>query len=299
MSKEAATPVEGEQKVEQTTTEKLFPDLVKSATPLPAQENAQVEGAEIKPEVQPPVATEPQTVDYLDSQAMSKKVKTKVDGIEGEATIEELIRGYQTAQHLSRIGQKIGEERRAIREEIGRLEQLRQPATQAEQPQAGQYDEIVMPYITPVIQENMRLRQAVDSLSVSLQPLAYQQNLDKIDADLKKDGKTDFKTYLPQIEAKILSMPQEQAVMYDTEIGFKLLYQEMKMNDLAKKPSIPDVRPKAPIVPIESATQPTNTTTKSALVKEYNEAVRRAKESSSSEDWGRVIQLKEEMAKSA
>jgi hypothetical protein len=62
---------------------------------------------------------------------MSLALPTKVDGEEGQATLRDLLRSYQTEQHLTRKGQKLAEDRKAFDAKRGQAEQELQARIQS------------------------------------------------------------------------------------------------------------------------------------------------------------------------
>ena len=84
----------------------------------------------VKPVEVKPSEDEALTLDSL----KGKKVKVKIDGVEKVVNAEDLWKGYQTDQHLSQKGQKIGEDLRALAVERARLATLQTPPPKVEVP---------------------------------------------------------------------------------------------------------------------------------------------------------------------
>lgn len=322
MTTTTATPEkkEGMQEEEVTIGKQLFPDAYgqPEATPpvTEPKENAKEEGAIIptpEPSVTPPAppveATPPPvTIDYLDLEAVKgKKAKLKVDGKEIEVPAEELIRNYQTWQHLSRVGQVLGEQKKSIKEELARLEQLRQP-TQAQE-EVNSWKEVVDPYIRPVNAEVEALKVQVTNLNEALRPTVIKSNVDRTDEMLKVKGLTDFKEYYPRIQNFILeNIPPDQLHQFDNQDTFVALYHEMKLEDMVKAPAksisktpivpVPTVPSSNIVPPIESSNASTNIETTSAIDKKIEVATAKAMASASSWDWAEVLRLRGEKATS-
>jgi len=290
---------------EPTIGEQLFPgayEQPKEETPEPTKpaENAKEEGAEI-PVPAPTVEAPPLTDNYLDTELLKgKKAKLKVDGQEIEVPAEELIRNYQTWQHLSRVGQKIGEQKRELNEEIARLEQLQQPPQQTQVDES--WGEVVNPFIKPVNSKIVELEATVKNLNEALRPTLIKSNVDRTDELMKSRGLTDFKDYYPKIQNFLLeNVAPEKLHEFDNQDTFIALYQEMKLQDIvnvqAKTPVIPQpvvsAKPK-PIPKVESSNASTNTEITSAIDKKLEAATEKAKASNSSWDWAEVFRLRDE-----
>lgn len=67
------------------------------------------------------------------------RVRYKVDGEDGEATLQELVKGYQTEAHVTRKSQRLEDERRALRETTSQREQELAGAIQ----QAGAFGQVM------------------------------------------------------------------------------------------------------------------------------------------------------------
>lgn len=296
---------------EMGTTKRLFgPDEAVNAEPEGAE--AQPETAEAsKPEptaearqrddsgkfVAANPATQTTTDDeYLSLEALGdKKVKAKVGGEEREITLREALKGYQTDQYLTHKGQRLAEEYRALQALKANQEPLKGVAPQAAAPDDDFYRE----YIAPHMEKQNRL---IESLAGELSnlksvtgPLEYQNNIAKVDADMKSQGYDDFAKYVPEIQQRILNMPVEQQVAYDTDWGFKSVYKDIKLAEykdvIGRKTDtkLPDQRHKPKLVSVEAGGgSPSGADDSLSTI---NAAKQKAQQSGRTSDWARVIEL--------
>lgn len=112
------------------------------ADDAPAPEKAEAESDEEKPEEtadddeakEPPINSIEELAKAMDvdpSEVMRLKLKTKIDGEEGEVTLADLVKSYQIEGHLSRKGSRLAEERQTF--ERSRQEAEAQIKQRAEQ----------------------------------------------------------------------------------------------------------------------------------------------------------------------
>ena len=75
------------------------------------------------------------------------KVPVKIDGEEGEVDLQELVKGYQTSQHLSKKGRELAEERKAFEaERKTELEKVKETATVLSAQSAMRENELATEY---------------------------------------------------------------------------------------------------------------------------------------------------------
>jgi len=112
--------------------------------------------------------TEPEaeTVDYLDvGEYGTKKLKTKVDGVEGEVSIADLLKSHQLEKHLTQKGQQLAEQQRMFQAQQQQFfQQMQMQQQQMQQPQPETEDQ----YLT---EEKKRIK-----LVTQRQDLIEQQN---------------------------------------------------------------------------------------------------------------------------
>lgn len=282
--KEKATPDEGTPKDESEligTSADLFPDLMEDQSRALVEPNPKTEEPEPKsePESEPEVEQEieakeePVEPEYFDLDSFKdKKVKVKIDGVEGEATLQDLIKGYQTDRHLTQKGQKIAEERRKLEEFKAEMLKEREKKTESEI-----NDD---PYLSKIISMiDKKLDERTTPLLNWQLESQYEKNLRLLDNDMKSQGFNDFMKYWPEIEPEIQTLPPQSQAMVA-----KSLYFEKKFKEKPESKISPDARPKPKVTPVESSTTPTNISDTS-----YQEAFNKAKETG---DWSEVYKLK-------
>jgi hypothetical protein len=219
------------------------------------------------PETQPPPpepAPQPTAEEFIDLEKLqSRKVKTVIDGEERVVSLADVVRNYQTDQHLGRVGHMIGEQRRQLAEERRQLESMR-PSSPTPQRQRDPYDGAdesqADPRIEKMMRENESLRHQVSQMMTALQPTMFETARSRVDNELKSQGFTDFLDYIPKIDAHVAGVKDENLFRYyNTPEGAKALYFQMKARDLTKAPTPPKdnnnfERPKPPIVKIDGGT---------------------------------------------
>jgi hypothetical protein len=283
-----STPDSGmiEKSPDLSTTARLFPDYMEEDTPLPIKEEQAPPVQKEETSVEEPPVTEPK---YLTPEEFGDQmVKVKIDGVEREVPFRDVVRGYQTDQHLSQKGNKIAQERQTL-EEIRRS--IAQPqTTSSPTTEVDPLTEILQPYIKPFQDKIQSLESMIAEVSVITGPAKYQANLQKVDARMKGEGFDDFMTYVPKIEDFIRSLPEDEQLAYDNPLAFIDLYKTQKLKDqLSKKEPVKhaDQRPTPPVTKIEpSSGTPTGTDNWQG---EYNTAFNKAKKTG---DWTEVLRLK-------
>lgn len=256
------------------TTKELFAhdraERKKLMTPPEPEPTPSSEAPAVAPEVAPEVSPveEPKTdVPPTPLEAFKKlgldpatKVKVIIDGEEREVTAEDLIKGYQTDQHLSKRGNKISAER----QELERIRaELRQELSKAKPGYTAPATEDTTPTDDPFV---LQLRNEIAELrgiKDSLAPVLYDRAREAVAEELKAEGFDDFKTYLPRIATFVATVEdQRQFDYYNTPEGAKALYFRFMAEDARKQASKPAPaaiqkpvmeRPRPPIVRIPSS----------------------------------------------
>lgn len=281
------------------STAALFPESMPIPEPTPPQEPAQDnvprgtnEDQQVptpeptqEPEDQPEPTVEPQKdqnlepktdeVVYLEDllkkmniDPAKVKTKTKVDGVENDVSILDVKKSYQLEQHLTKRGQKIGEERKqleALRQELARSKQ--EPQITSSEPSGD-----------PVIDSLRQELEQIRAILPSIQPVIYQTARQQLANELKDQGYPDFMDYVDKIDARVGAEPDDNKWRYyNTKEGAKQLYFQMKLEDQIKgtptkqaEPAKPQPRP--PVIKIDGGAQPSKTVVDDATTK-YNNLV--------------------------
>lgn len=269
-----------------TTSEALFPEYYETATPAPAP-GEQMMTTPPAPEAAPTVETPPSEQPELTAQqkaAMARprdehgkfvprepesapalspeaKVKTKIGGVEEEKTLAEILKGYQTDQYLTRKGQKLAEQEKRLKDLEAQLSsRLAAPVPAA--PAAPKSDDwmadILKPYVSPLEAKIKELEAQLSEVNTGTHSLRKQAALDGIDQQMRELGLTDFKRYVPQIEAHIQGLDEADYAEFNTPKGYAAIYKDLKLRELGQpKPAAPsqpspDQRPKPTLMPVES-----------------------------------------------
>lgn len=216
------------------------------------------------PEAQPekPVVSEGESI-YLEDllQKMNidpskVKTRTKVDGVEGEASILDVKKNYQLEQHLTKRGQKIGEERRQL--EAIRNELLRQPQAK---PVTGDEELETDPRYAAMRQELDQLK----SILPAIKPVIYQTERQKLADELKDQGFPDFMEYIGKIDARVAAEPDDNKWRYyNTPEGAKQLFFQMKLEEQRNGTQS---KPVSPVTPVQPRIEPVNQIKKPPVIK--------------------------------
>lgn len=189
------------------------------------------------------------------------KVRLKVDGVEQVMSYEEAKKRVQLQEHLNLAGQKLGEDRRALAEERKKLQEAQRAV-----PNLGVQNAPTLGEPTPEELANPLVRTLYDRVTMlegrmqGLDPVVFDTNRQRVASELKAQGFPDFLDYIPKIEAHIATLKDPRYIeYYDTEVGSKALYHELKSRDLmeqmdkANRPPAP-----APAAPVPPAAPPAN-----------------------------------------
>ncbi|MDP2672059.1 MAG: hypothetical protein Q8O68_00935 [Candidatus Daviesbacteria bacterium] len=246
---------------EQGTTDRLFPELVKATNP-----DGKVAAEPIK-EVKAVDTAIPPQPKYLDVQEFGDAIfKTKVDGVEFDIPVKDVVRAYQTDRYLTQKGQRLAEEARRIEEQKASSKTSSTPEPKIEED--GLYTELIKPHTEQLSKQILTLSEQVKQMqenermvAVELAPARYEKVMTNIDSQLKKEGLDDFKQKLPEIEKIMLAMPPDKMAEYDNPPGFEYLYRKIKLNELVQKERTSTTTAKPKIIPIESSSSPSNVNT--------------------------------------
>src|SRR5574343_823432 len=211
--------------------------------PEPVQEQPAEEPKNLQPETEEVVYLE-DLLKKMNIDPSKVKTKTKVDGVEADVPFSEVKKSYQLQQHLTKRGQKIGEERRRLEEERARLMEQLPQATPAE----------------PTAEVEL-LRREIEVLKSAIQPTIYQNARQQLSAQLKERGYDDFPAYIDKIEARAAAEPDDNKwKFYNTFEGATQLYLEMKLEEARKQPVKQELpkkeAPRAPVVKIDGGNRP-------------------------------------------
>lgn len=270
-------------------------------TPPVAPPAPQEPAAPATPPVQPPAAPAPAASDdtFLEDLLaksnipMDKvKVRLKVDGVDQVMSYEEAKMRVQLKEHLNLAGQKLGEDRRAIADERKKFqEEQRTVANLGAQhvPTPGEP--------TPELLANPFVSQLIDRMNMlegrmqGLDPVVFDTNRQRVANELKAQGFVDFMDYIPKMEAHIANVKDPRYVdYYDTEVGSKALYHELKSRDLmeqmakANRTPAPTAIPSAaspanaPIIRIEGSNNPSQAATVDNYDVQYDDILARWKQ---------------------
>jgi len=254
-TKVESTPIEDATPQEPTVKPKFpspFPKTDEVTPPVEDKVEEKVVDSK-KPSEEPVI--EPVS-EYLELKDFSEKlVKVKVDGVETEIPLKDVIKGYQTDKHLSQKGQKLADEFKRIQE------MQIQPVSVANEALVSDdsgIDEFTDPLVAEQAKRIKALEDKISGLNSVVEPLQYERTKAKMDAEFKAQGFDDFMSRIPEIERRILDLPIDQQVAYNSEWGFKSIYKDMKLSEMQealKKPStsIAEEHPSPTLVPIEGA----------------------------------------------
>ncbi len=241
------------------------------------------------------------------NEGSAKKYTVKIGGEVMEVDEDELIKGYQTAQYLTRTGQKIAEEKARLEAEKKALEDLKKElieknpllnAGRDDDVGVGSYDEnddfyreYIAPHVKDLKSEIESLKNTVKELTEVTKPTVYQTVISQIDAEMKAEGFDDFKQKVPEIERTLRELPEEQFNRLNNREGFISIYKDLKLKELrelasGKKKQQVDERRKPAVSNIEGGSTPSGADDE---LGRYRQAFARAKESG---DWSEVFKLK-------
>lgn len=268
------TPVEPSAEVQETegTTSQLFGA---QNPPEPVVEGGVVEGDVVAEPTPVKSVTEPteKATEYLNTEDFGgQKFKTKIDGVDGEVTVEDLIKSYQTNETIAQRGQELGTQRQALAGERKEFEELKAKVesmvaggggiqtspSETNIPQLPtDYDmldeatkNILLTERAQRSQEMAQLNSTIQQLSAGLQPAMIQTEYGVIDKLLKAEnsGFDDFMDKVGLVENEILKLPVEQQAEYGSRLGYMNIYKDLKMTEIlaanADTPTTPALVPR-------------------------------------------------------
>lgn len=275
-------------------------------TPPPAPVAPVEPAAPATPPVQPPAAPAPAPApaasdDTFLEDLLAKsnipmekvKVRLKVDGVEQVMSYEEAKKRVQLQEHLNLAGQKLGEDRRAIAEERRKLQEEQRTvpnlgAPRVPTPGEPTPDDLANPLVRALYDEVITLKGRMQGLD----PVVFDTNRQRVANELKAQGFNDFLEYIPKIEAHIATLKDPRYIeYYDTEVGSKALYHELKSRDLmeqmakANRPPVPAPVPpaappaNAPIITIDGGQNPSQAVVVDNYDAQYQDVLERWKTS--------------------
>lgn len=221
------------------------------------------------------------------------KVRLKVDGVEQVMSYEEAKMRVQLKEHLNLAGQKLGEDRRAIAEERKKLQEQQRTVPNlgvppAPTPGEPTPEDLANPLVRALYDEVITLKGQMQGLN----PVVFDVNRQRVANELKAHGFNDFLEYIPKMEAHIATLKDPRYVeYYDTEVGSKALYHELKSRDLMEQmakanrppapPPVPPVAPpvNAPIITIDGGQNPSQTIVVDNYDAQYQDVLERWKQS--------------------
>lgn len=220
------------------------------------------------------------------------KVRLKVDGVEQVMSYEEAKMRVQLKEHLNLAGQKLGEDRRAIAEERRKLQEEQRTvpnlgAPRVPTPVEPTPDDLANPLVRALYDEVITLKGRMQGLD----PVVFDTNRQRVANELKAQGFSDFMEYIPKIEAHIATLKDPRYIeYYDTEVGSKALYHELKSRDLmeqmakANRPPVPAPIPpaappaNAPIITIDGGQNPSQAVVVDNYDAQYQDVLERWKQ---------------------
>lgn len=251
---------------EEGTTSRLFPELLPQSTTPDGKVEAETKKG-IPVEKKAEIPPQPKYLDvYEFGDAM---IKAKVDGIELDVPVKDVVRAYQTDKYLTQKGQRIAEEARRMKEKEQEMANLNvKSTTEAPIEEDGLYKELIKPHtellskqILSLSEEVRQMKEKERIIEGELAPVRYEKAMSIIDDQMKKEGLTDFKQKLPAIEKIMLAMPQDRMAEFDNPAGFETLYKRLKLDELVRKEQASVAAVKSKIVPIDSSSSPSNADT--------------------------------------
>lgn len=235
-------------------------------------------------------------------------ITTKVDGVEIEKSLKDVLKGYQTDKHLTIKGQAIADAGRELEEKKKTAFETPSPPITVPDPADDYYGDdaaikaAVKAQTQPLVDKIASLETQVASAAPAVGELNYQHSVKVVDAELKEAGHTDFMKYLPKIEEFVFNLPVEEQAKYSTIEFYKEQYKNLKLlnpiasDELTIPPAEPkppvDHRPVPPVALIESGGGKPSVPVDQGVSAQLKALRARAIETGSNEDWARYIQVK-------
>ena len=200
--------------------------------------------------------TKEEISDVLDLESLGeKKLKVKVNGEEREATLADVLKGYQLEQSANQKFQQISERDKAIQAREVELKALEEKLfNQESQPFKGAEVEIseddkwVYDALKPVLdQKEAAYQQRIDALEAqlnqvapviqSLQPMVVDGQFKQAHDLVQKENPAfnDLLDSRAELEQRFTLLPPERQSIYNDGVnGIVRLYKDMKLEQLAK-----------------------------------------------------------------
>lgn len=283
-------------------------------TPAPAAPAAPAP-APASPAPTPPTPPATPPADYLDlAQASNKRVKVKVNGVEVETTVDELVKNHQLNAHLTQKAQKLADDERNVKKLLDEL---------VSKPVLPTGDDPPAPPAKPAKkpgESDAQFEQRLQRIEAGLAQVSEVTRGQRVDAALKslgsqiaaETGHTDFAEFVPEIQQWVLAhvadprnpTPQEQ--YYDTPEFYRSKFLELKLKKVSGAPPAPPPPPPPapePGKPVVTGIEPGGPGASGAgsvddWQTRYDAAFEKAVKSGDMRDWAEVNRLKGEPQRS-
>lgn len=253
------TPEAANQATEGTTTDLFGKDFDGDGNRVKEAPKAEVKTEEtVVPEVKVDESNDFLNLDEIGD----RKLKTKIDGKEGEITVKEALKGYQTDKSLSQKGQELGAQRQALTAQQTQIEEgLAQIKAFQGQPQAPMasvpeynpenLDDDTKAVFASLTSQIQAQNDTITNLANSMQGVQLEQQYKQIDSMLRAEDPifNDFMSKIGEVESAIMNMSPEMQVQYGTPVGYKDVYKSIKIKEIQASPSQTN---EVKVTPIES-----------------------------------------------
>lgn len=218
-------------------------------------------------------------------------LKLKVDGVEEEASLEDVVRRVQFDTHLTKKSQRLSEEEKRVKARVQELEErerlLTELLAQSKPNEKGEEpsESIVAddPEIKRLKEEQRKLQETVNALHAQAKPMMLQAALERTANQVKEElGLDDFPKYHDKIRDYLKALPEGVGLSKDNEAGWVEAYKDIKLREFMEgaknrqtKPEIE--RPAPKLVPVESGAS-VNTSNLDDEATKGRELLARAKE---------------------
>lgn len=263
----------------------------------------------------PPPSTPP--VDYLDlAQASNKKVKVKVNGVEIETTVDELVKNHQLNVHLTQKAQKVAEKEREVKK-------LLDDITSTPTLPTGEDDPLPVAQGKPTKkagESDAQFEQRLQRIEAGLAQVSEATRGQRVESAIKalgnqiavETGQTDFAEYVPEIQRWVsehvadMRNPTPQELYYDTPEFYRSKFLELKLKKLSaaqSAPAAPAPTVPEPSRPVVTGIEPGGAAPSGAGATDdwqarYDAAYERAVKSGDMRDWAEISRLKYEAGRS-
>ncbi len=249
---------------ELSTDRQLFPDLLppleeekkekKEEEKVIPDETAKTVETETKTEEPPEARPEPTETKYLSLEEFGNHVvKLKVGGEEQEVPFKDVIRGTQTDKYLTQKGQQLAEQFKQLEKAKDGLIDKSKGAEVKASPEDEYGTDLPEASSTEVMELKQQiaiLTNNLSSITATLAPTVYEQEIKSIDAYLKSQGYDDFMEHRAEIESYFNTLTVEQrAVLTEGDVVNK--YKDLKIAKMVK------AQAEAAAKPVEERKAPT------------------------------------------